>query len=79
MPKLPVVSGSKLIKVLNSLGYMIIRQKGSHVCLRKQTKLGTHNITVPLHKELSKGTLYDILLNIAQWNGLSLEEILEKF
>jgi len=38
------------------LGYEIVRQKGSHVRLRKKTEIGEHNITVPKHKEIAKGT-----------------------
>ncbi len=47
MPKLPVVSGDQLIKLLLKLGYEIVRQRGSHVRLRKTTEVGEHNITVP--------------------------------
>ena len=61
MPKLPVVSGEQVIKLLRKLGYEIIRQKGSHVRLRKITEAGEHNITVPKHSEMAKGTLNDIL------------------
>ena len=60
MPKLPVVSGEHVIKLLRKLGYEIIRQKGSHVRLRKITEAGEHNITVPKHSEMAKGTLNDI-------------------
>jgi len=41
LSKLPVISGDKLTK----LGYEIIRQKGSHVRLRKKTQMSEHNIT----------------------------------
>jgi predicted RNA binding protein YcfA (HicA-like mRNA interferase family) len=37
LQKRPVVSGEKLLKVLVRLGYEIIRQRGSHVRLRKPT------------------------------------------
>jgi predicted RNA binding protein YcfA (HicA-like mRNA interferase family) len=36
MPKLPVLSGSELIEILKSLGYVVVRQKGSHVSLHKE-------------------------------------------
>ncbi|MBN1235590.1 MAG: type II toxin-antitoxin system HicA family toxin [Methanotrichaceae archaeon] len=65
MQKRPVVSGEKLLKVLVRLGYEIIRQRGSHVRLRKPTAAGDHNITVPLHDELAKGTLNDILSQVS--------------
>ena len=68
---MPVVSGDKLIKLLTKLGYEIIRQKGSHVRLRKKTEIGEHNITVPKHKEIAKGTLNDILSKVSLWNNIS--------
>jgi predicted RNase H-like HicB family nuclease len=36
-PKLPVVSGHDLIRVLTRLGYEVARQRGSHVRLRHPT------------------------------------------
>ncbi|MDD2755982.1 MAG: type II toxin-antitoxin system HicA family toxin [Methanothrix sp.] len=77
MQKRPVVSGEKLLKVLVRLGYEIIRQRGSHVRLRKLTAAGDHNITVPLHDELAKGTLKDILSQISIWNGFSEDALIE--
>ncbi len=77
MRKRPVVSGEKLIKVLSRLGYEIIRQKGSHVRLRKSTAAGDHNITVPLHDELAKGTFSDILNEVSIWNGISKDDLIE--
>ena len=41
---MPVVSGDKLIKLLTKLGYEIVRQKGSHVRLRKKTEIGEHKV-----------------------------------
>jgi len=35
------------------------------------------DITIPLHKELAKGTLNDILSKIAIWNNISREELIE--
>ena len=33
-PKLPIISGEDLIRVLGKFGYARVRQKGSHVRLR---------------------------------------------
>ena len=77
MQKRPVVSGEKLLKVLVRLGYEIIRQRGSHVRLRKLTAAGDHNITVPIHDELAKGTLNDILSQVSIWNGISEDDLIE--
>ena len=57
MPKLPVLSGAELVKLLTRAGFQVIRQKGSHVSLQK----GTYKTVVPLHDELAKGTLNGIL------------------
>ncbi|WP_245860303.1 type II toxin-antitoxin system HicA family toxin [Methanosarcina spelaei] len=45
MAKLPSVSGKKLIRALEKLGFVVVRQKGSHVILQK----GSNLFTVPLH------------------------------
>ncbi len=77
MQKRPVVSGEKLLKVLVRLGYEIIRQRGSHVRLRKHTPSGDHNITIPLHDELAKGTFHDILSQVSIWNGISEDALID--
>jgi hypothetical protein len=45
--------------------------------LGKQTEAGEHKITVPLHDELAKGTLNDILADVSIWNGISKDAIIE--
>ena len=55
MPRLPQISGRDLVKLLHSLGYETVRQRGSHVRLRKQAPVGEHNVTVLDHKVLAKG------------------------
>jgi len=77
LSKLPVISGDKLIKLLMSLGYKIVRQKDSHVRLRKITEAGEHNITVPKHSEIAKGTLNDILSKISIWNNMPKEQLID--
>ena len=57
MAKLPVLSGEELIKILQKVGFQVVHQKGSHVSLQK----GNYRTVVPLHYELSKGTLLGIL------------------
>ena len=77
MRKRPVVSGEKLLKVLVQIGYEIVRQRGSHIRLRKPTAAGDHNITIPMHDELAKGTLNDILSQVSIWNGISEDDLIE--
>jgi predicted RNA binding protein YcfA (HicA-like mRNA interferase family) len=68
MPKLPVLSGRDLIAILKDLGFVIVRQKGSHVSLQK----GEFKTVVPLHDDLAKGTILGILKQC----GLSKDEII---
>lgn len=67
MAKLPVLSGDELIRLLKKAGFIVVRQKGSHVSLEK----GIHKTVVPLHDELAKGTLLGILKQC----GLSKEDL----
>jgi len=56
--RLPVISGTELIKVLTKhFGFRVLRQRGSHVTLTNDASF----ITVPLHPELDTGTLRAIL------------------
>lgn len=78
-PKLPVVSGLKVIQLLKNLGYEVVRQRGSHVRLtNSSTPMGEHHITVPNHKTIAKGTLNDILTKVAFWNNISKSELMNK-
>ncbi len=78
MSKLPQVSGNDVVRLLQSLGYEVVRQRGSHIRLRKVIPLGEHNITVPAHKILAKGTLGDILNKISLWNNIPKENLIGK-
>lgn len=77
-PKLPPISGNDLIKLLRGLGYEVRRQRGSHVMLTKTTPAGEHHVSVPLHKEIAKGTLNDVLSSVSLWNGISKDDLLKK-
>jgi len=61
MPKLIRIPGEEAIRRLEKLGFQRIRQRGSHVVLKKQTAEGEIGCIVPLHKELAIGTLRGIL------------------
>ena len=60
-PALPVVSGKEVIRILEKVGYVIIRQKGSHVRLIDDSNPEHKPITVPLHKEIDRGLLRAII------------------
>lgn len=73
MPKLPVLSGKELLTALKKAGFVQVRQKGSHVSLEKVTSEKTYRTVVPMHQELAKGTLLDIL----HQTGLSRDDLLK--
>ncbi len=57
MPRLPQISGRELIRLLESLGYENLRQRGSQMRLRRISAAGEHNVTVPDHKVVAKGNI----------------------
>jgi len=61
MPKLSDVSGKEVIRRLEKLGFVAVRQRGSHVVMKKETQDDTIGCVVPLRKALRKGTLWGIL------------------
>jgi predicted RNA binding protein YcfA (HicA-like mRNA interferase family) len=60
-PKLPQISGGQAISALQRLGFVVIRQRGSHVVLKRQISKEEITCVVPLHRELAIGTLRGIL------------------
>lgn len=61
MPKLRRVSGQEAVRTLERLGFVQVRQRGSHVVLKKRTSEEEVGCVVPLHPELAIGTLRGIL------------------
>ena len=62
MPKLRQVTAEELIRLLERLGFEQVRQRGSHVVLRKQSAEEAHICVVPMHRRpLAVGTLRSIL------------------
>lgn len=67
MPKLKVLSGKKVIKILLSFGFIVISQKGSHVKLSRISEIGEQELTIPNHSELDKGTTKAIYNQILRY------------
>jgi predicted RNA binding protein YcfA (HicA-like mRNA interferase family) len=66
MPSLPLVSGSEAVRALEYLGFVVARQRGSHIVMRK----GSQGCVVPNHKEIKIGTLGGVLKQA----GVSIED-----
>jgi predicted RNA binding protein YcfA (HicA-like mRNA interferase family) len=70
------VSAQRLIRALERLGYVVVRQKGSHIRLLHEAA-PTHSISVPLHDPLKIGTFHGILAEVAEAQYISMQDILE--
>jgi predicted RNA binding protein YcfA (HicA-like mRNA interferase family) len=69
--KLPIISGLDCVKALEKIGFVVDRQRGSHIIMVREEPRTT--ISVPDHKELDRGTLRGIIRQA----GLSVDEFIE--
>lgn len=56
------LSGKEVLKLYKKKGWIILRQKGSHVVVAK----GIERETIPMHKELKKGLEQKLLKRIGK-------------
>jgi predicted RNA binding protein YcfA (HicA-like mRNA interferase family) len=61
MPKLPSLSAREVCRILQRHGFAIVRQKGSHIILRKELPGRGITVPVPNYSEIAKGTLKSII------------------
>ncbi len=69
MPRLPIISGSEMVRAFQRAGWRVDRQRGSHVVLLKPGHIAS--LSVPQHKELAPGTLRSLL----RCAGMTVEEL----
>ncbi|MFH7243505.1 MAG: type II toxin-antitoxin system HicA family toxin [Spirulina sp.] len=72
MPKLPNVTAPELIAALEKIGFLVVRQKGSHVRMKHEDG---RVVTIPVHagKDVGKG----LLLKILRDADLSKEDLID--
>jgi len=68
MPKQPVLSGRQVVRALVSLGFEVERQRGSHVIMRRSSRV----CVVQQHRELKRNTLGGVV----EQAGVSLDELI---
>jgi predicted RNA binding protein YcfA (HicA-like mRNA interferase family) len=61
MGKYKRLSGKQIVKALERMGYKQVRQRGSHVVMKRILPEGAVGCVVPMHKEVAAGTLHSIL------------------
>ena len=71
MTKLPVVSGQECVKALQRKGFVVRRQKGSHIIMQRDNPYGL--VSIPNHREVKVGTLRNLIKDA----GLTVEEFVE--
>ena len=64
MPKLPIISGRRLLRTLKKHGFDVVRQRGSHVFVESED--GLKGTVIPVHagEDLGKGILKSILADL---------------
>jgi len=55
------MSGRELRRILEQHGFVLVRQKGSHMILQKRSDTGSRTVPVPDHDEIRIGTLMSII------------------
>ena len=61
MTKVPSLSCREIINALRRDGWVVVRQKGSHIRLQKNVGNKTLKLIVPAHKPVKRSTLSHIL------------------
>lgn len=74
MSEIPSLSYTKIISALQRAGFVVVRQKGSHIRLQKKTPDNLLKITVPAHKPVKRTTLAKIIkqaqMSVDEFKGL---------
>jgi len=70
MPPIPTLSGREVVRVFQSHGWTVARQRGSHIILTKEGHMAT--LSVPDHREVARGTLRSLV----RAAGLTMEQFL---
>jgi predicted RNA binding protein YcfA (HicA-like mRNA interferase family) len=72
--KVPSLPYTAILSALQRAGFRVVRQKGSHIRLEKETADGTTKLTVPAHRPVKRSTLQHILKDA----GLTVEEFVDR-
>ena len=61
MPKLGIFSGAEVCDLLRAQGFVLVRQRGSHLVMQRKDGDTTITVPVPNHREVKIGTLQSII------------------
>ncbi len=71
MPPVPILKPKEVVETFEKLGWVVARQRGSHIILTKKDNIAT--LSVPNHSEVARGTLRSLISKA----GISVEVFLE--
>jgi predicted RNA binding protein YcfA (HicA-like mRNA interferase family) len=71
MASLPVLSGQEVVRVFESFGWSVVRQRSSHIIMTKEGEIVT--LSIPNHKEVARGTLRSLIRSA----NLTVDEFVE--
>lgn len=72
MTKVPSLNYEVVVRALRRSGWVVVRQRGSHIRLQRHMADETLKLTVPAHRPIKRSTLSHILKQAR----LSVEEFL---
>lgn len=61
MTKVPSLNYQQIINALQRDGWIIVRQRGSHIRMQKRISVEILKITIPAHKPVKRSTLAHII------------------
>ena len=61
MSEVPSLNYEKVINALRRDGWVVVRQRGSHIRLHKRTVDGTMKLVLPAHRPIKRSTLSHII------------------
>jgi predicted RNA binding protein YcfA (HicA-like mRNA interferase family) len=74
MTKVPNLDYQAVIRALQRGGWIVVRQRGSHIRLQKRTASETLKLVVPAHRPIKRSTLAHIInqarLSVEQFSEL---------
>lgn len=74
MSKVPSLNYDEVVWALRRDGWVVVRQRGSHIRLQKHTPTETLKLVVPAHRPIKRSTLAHILkqarLTVEQFGDL---------
>jgi predicted RNA binding protein YcfA (HicA-like mRNA interferase family) len=70
---MPSLAYEKVIRTLQRDGWVVVRQRGSHIRMQKHSKDETLKLTIPAHRPIKRSTLAHVLKQAR----LSIEEFID--